>query len=181
MKKKLILIFVCTLAFATLSIVGYMHLMTYVVFATDPKYTRMANNHSKIEYFIDMKKDDNYIVVSEDALVGNYYIDFDDSLYLSIKTTEYAEVDKPTDYEFLYKIIMVRKIDEGNNANKIDSIGDVTIKVYSKNIISVYAYIDADLNSTSNTRYYQLSDNDYNQLINNVISIIENGVLYKSA
>ena len=180
MKKisKLILIFLCSIVFI---VIIYMCIVMFVTFAPDKHYEKMANNHSKIEYFMDMKKDDNYLVVSKDILAGNYYIDSDDLLYLSIKTAEFVEGDKPTDSDFLYKIIMVNKIDEGKTVNKIDSIGDITINIYSKNIISVYAYIDGDLNSTSNTRYYQLIDNDYNQIVNNALNAVENGLLYKCA
>ena len=188
MKNKIIIAISCVFAFAIVLFCAWMCIICNA-FTPNKKYKKMADRHAQIDYFLNLKKDYDYLVVGDlrESIFTNgmYYIDESDSLYFLLKDIDYLEVDNSQKGDILYEFFWAIKISELGQDYQNERIAsqhqvdDVEIRIYDDKTLVVSAYIDAGLNSTHGNRCYQLNDEDYNKLIKKLQLVVDDGLLYE--
>ena len=145
--------------------------------------TRTAMSKSKISYVFDLIKPGYHFVSWKcDDMNKIKYQDKDDSLYELLTTFDFNEIDDPImgDYPTppLYEMDVYSECDSNNKTKKADNTISMLVYGLGYNTICV-TYTGGELLSFCiQSRYYSISDEDFELLINKLESMsIEDNII----
>lgn len=186
MKKNIIFFGAIFILIVVLLLIYLVPLIAWVVPSeTYIKNKEYVNEYSKIVNFIDYKSDKCMLVVknakrndSNEDIDYDYHIDENDELYMMIKEIDYEEVLPETKLSTLYDIDYKSKDISKRGAQK-NYYCPRYVTICTNNIISIDCSIEGSpWDGASKSRYYKMSDNDYNNLLEKIDYILKYNVAY---
>ncbi len=174
MKKKVIII-----SFVSIVAILFIYFLIIILQPDEIKKDNIkrADEYSKIEYFLDLKRDNWHLNYGcQNQFKGLDYDDFifdeDDKLYDIMKKIEYKEINKRNkDSEYLYEVFVASK-DEDNKIKKISI--SAYVYIYTNNTICTSIFVGESFSMVSKTRTYLLNDEDYEKLTNELNNFYKN-------
>ena len=179
MKKKFSIIILVSIIIVFVTMLSFI-----VVWACLPSKKLIENQQyvdekSKIENFLNIKTDFNYVVVarvkSKDSKDADYsyHIDEEYELYTLLNEMQYEEINDSNNLSSLYDIHFVSK-------NKGSSSGGYprTFEIMTNYVIETSAVIFSYEYSASKTRIYKVNEDDYNKIVAKIEYILENYKTY---